>query len=367
MAELHDEADQIEAVLTEYQVPARVHGGSMSPQVTRFYLWLGGSVAATAACIAALTDEIARTLGRSDCRLGRQGRTLFLELPRPPEETTSTLATAPARASLPPTDSALLGVTPEQQPLFVRFPSDEVGHLLLCGAAGCGKTALLRALALSLAEANHPRRWRIVPLGGDDGGLAPLAALPHTWGHARTVESAIGWLVRLSAELERRATARATAPSPHDPRPRLLVLVDDIAALLAVGGGTARLALSRLLARGREGGIHLVAAATESEPLGALAADFPLWLVGQAAGATLARRSHWAEAAARLAPGDFLALPTGGGFWRFRAAWAAPGDVALEVQRWQQGRPRVVAQPLLPALPAPRRDETAAYPVRRAQ
>jgi hypothetical protein len=366
MNELHDDADEIENVLTHYQVPARVQGGRLSKHGTRFYLWLGGSVGATTACVAALTEEIARALGRATCRLGRQGHTIYLELPALPAPTLPALPDHKARATVAPPDSALLGVMANNEPLFARFPSDEVGHLLLCGVTGAGKTALMRAMALSLVEANRPRRWRLVLLD-QRHGLGSLADLPHTWGQATTTEAAAGWMVRLSTELRRRQSLE----NEQEPEPRLLVLIDRVATLLSVGGAPVRLALSRLLEQGRDAGIHLVVSSTRPEPLGALAEAFPLRVVGQMEFPLGRMIPQWVapESVAALARGEFLALAASGGSWQFRGAWASAEDVALVVQRWQQQSQRVVARPELLALPAPTsaRPGGERAPARRAQ
>lgn len=49
-----------------------------------------------------------------------------------------------------PPATALLGIAADGAPLLLRLPSLEVRHVLVTGPEGCGKSALLRTMALSL-------------------------------------------------------------------------------------------------------------------------------------------------------------------------------------------------------------------------
>ncbi|WP_411102205.1 FHA domain-containing protein [Streptomyces sp. cmx-4-9] len=200
-------------------------------------------------------------------------------------------------------------------------------HLLIEGPAGSGRTELLRSVAASLAAGARPDRLGLVLLDGAGGergeGLLPCTELPHVSAHLVATDPVRmrEFAQALGAELKRRAeflagvpftewhgrdhdrhelaermvsprpptpgelrgdiesprsgtlrlrsaAARATeqAPGPG-PLPRLVVLVDDLDALVAPGlGSTGRPAAGSVVraleAVARDGarlGVHLVA------------------------------------------------------------------------------------------------------------
>ncbi|MFF4753024.1 FtsK/SpoIIIE domain-containing protein [Streptomyces sp. NPDC002514] len=213
-------------------------------------------------------------------------------------------------------------------------------HLLVEGPPGSGRTELLRALVASLAAAERPDRLGVVLIDGRDGagaggeGLRVCTDIPHVTTHLTTNDPVRmrEFAQSLSAELKRRAEllgrtgfaewhahggaagrivaqrtppGRPAAPDGGDlesppsttlrlrpagarqkrtpqapPLPRLVVVVDDLDALVspalgAPGRPAAGSVLRALEAVAREGdrlGVHLVAAAApggrtaETEP-----------------------------------------------------------------------------------------------------
>jgi len=84
----------------------------------------------------------------------------------------------------------------------------------------------------------------------------------------------LGWVVK---EMERRDREEIQ-------RPRLGVLLDEVADLMLAGGKEVERLLARLTGRGREAGVHVVASTQKpsSAAVGSLAkANFPLRLVGR--------------------------------------------------------------------------------------
>ncbi|MEW1779236.1 FHA domain-containing protein [Streptomyces sp. NPDC086777] len=236
---------------------------------------------------------------------------------------------------------AVLGAGP-RGPLTADLVT-EGPHLLVEGPPGSGRTELLRAVVASLAAAERPDRLGIVLIDGRDGvgtgaghgeGLRVCTDIPHVTTHltandpVRMRELAQS----LSAELKRRAellgrsdftdwharreisgrivpqrarpaasgaadieappsstlrlrpaagaAARARTEAPPPPLPRLVVVVDDLDALVspALGSpgrpaaGSVMRALEAVAKEGERLGVHLVAAAgtggrtAETEP-----------------------------------------------------------------------------------------------------
>ncbi|GAA2643397.1 MULTISPECIES: FHA domain-containing protein [Streptomyces] len=200
-------------------------------------------------------------------------------------------------------------------------------HLLIEGPAGSGRTELLRSVAASLSAAARPDRLGLLLLDGAGGergdGLRPCTELPHVCAHLvasdplrmREFAQALGAELKRRSELLeelsfaewhaqrevsdrmvsprrpapgeqrgdldpqrtgtlrlRAATTRTDPPGPS-PLPRLVVLVDDLDALVAPGlGSTGRPAAGSVVraleAVAREGarlGVHLVAASAHPD------------------------------------------------------------------------------------------------------
>ncbi len=190
---------------------------------------------------------------------------------------------------------------------------------------------------------NHPGHLQCVLIDPKGRGLAPLAGLPHLWqpagpGPVQEVAQAVAVLEALVAEMARRdAVGRAL--------PRLVVAVDELADLLQTGGKPVAEALTRLTQRGREAGIHVLAATQRPSAAlvgGLMKANFPVRLVGSVVSAEDARVAAGlpgTEAERLLGRGDFL-LVTRGQVIRFQAAYAGRRRVGRDRRACGGGRRR---------------------------
>ncbi len=158
-------------------------------------------------------------------------------------------------------------------------------HVLVGGTTGSGKSEFLRTLVTGLALDSPPERLTLL-LVDFKGGAAfgPCADLPHVVGLVTDLDDHLvrRVLVSLEAELRRRERMLAgvgaadvtdyqrRAPQGAEPLPRLVVVVDELRALVdehpdAVSG------LVRVAAQGRSLGIHLVLAT--QRPAGTITAE----------------------------------------------------------------------------------------------
>jgi S-DNA-T family DNA segregation ATPase FtsK/SpoIIIE len=125
-----------------------------------------------------LSEEIALRLGSAGVRVRRQGSTVRVEVPREDGEMVRLLPLA-SRLGEIPRQAAVLGLDEEGVPLLLRLPSPEVGHVLVSGTTGSGKTALARSMVLSLALHNRQGEVQLVVIDPKGRGYESLWGLPH--------------------------------------------------------------------------------------------------------------------------------------------------------------------------------------------
>jgi S-DNA-T family DNA segregation ATPase FtsK/SpoIIIE len=359
-------ADRIEAVLTVNKVPARVTGGTVTPRWVRFQVL--PAVGAKISKIKGLSEELATALDAPNCRVSRRGAAVAVEVPRHDPQPVRLMPLYHqlngdagaydgrrdySRSSIPPV-TAILGLSEDGTPLLIRLPSPDVAHILIAGTTGSGKTVLLQTMILSLAMANIPYS-RFAPSGnGNSGGLmlmlidpkghsfSSFAGLPHL---ARSVvqdldeaAEALNSLVRL---MEKRG---AIDRSGTGKQPHIVVVIDELADMMMVGGKVIEHALTRLTQRGREAGIHVVAATQKptTAVLGPLVkANFPVRLVGRVTCAEDARTATgWSGTGAErlTGRGDFLAVAEGRVI-RFQVAHVATDEIQEVVTYLAQDKP----------------------------
>jgi S-DNA-T family DNA segregation ATPase FtsK/SpoIIIE len=255
------------------------------------------------------------------------------------------LAGAPGR--VPPLAYGLLDLPAEQRRASLVLDLDRSSHLMVIGSPRAGRTTTLRAIAAAVAAAASADDVHLHALDFGGGGLAALAALPHTGAvvtpdQPERVDRLLTWL---GAEVVRRQRVLAEAgcsglleqrsrAAPEDRMPHLLVLLDRWEAFLAAyqdldAGRLVDLVL-RVVREGPSAGIQLVITADRSGAIGRMGS-----LVEERLLLRLADR------------GDYAALGV--------PSRSVPGELGAG-RGWSLGREPVVAQVALidadPAGPA---------------
>jgi S-DNA-T family DNA segregation ATPase FtsK/SpoIIIE len=171
------------------------------------------------------------------------------------------------RSTLASGDVALADDPDGQRQDAIRW-EPATGNLVVYGIGGSGTTTTLTAVAVSLAEREPPDRLHLYAIDHGAGSLAALAALPHCGAVLGAAERERQQrLVRsLRAELDRRRGARAGASEP-----RLVLLLDNVAAFLAAFDDAAGLevldAFARVFADGPGVGVHVAVTADRAGAL----------------------------------------------------------------------------------------------------
>ncbi|MEA3345703.1 MAG: DNA translocase FtsK [Chloroflexota bacterium] len=321
---LEHQADRIEMVLASHKIPVRVYGGTVTSQTTRFQILppLGVKLSK----IRSLAEEIALALGAEGCRIQRREGALEVEVPRDDPQPVHLLPLCERLRGRVPSCTALLGRDGEGAPILLRLSSPQVAHVLVAGTTGSGKTALLRTMAASLVFLNRPHQLQLALVDPKGRGLGPLASLPHLgWPLAREAGEAVKLLGEVVEEMERRD--RAGHSEPH-----LVLIADELADLVQVGGGEVVELLTRLVQRGRQAGIHVVAATQRptSKLLGGLMkANFPVRLVGRVMSArdALLAAGVGGTRAERLKGRGAFVMVAEGRVSRLQAAYITQGEL----------------------------------------
>src|SRR5919202_4375010 len=228
--------------------------------------------------------------------------------------------------------TALLGLDADGVPLLVRLASPEVTHILIAGTTGSGKTEVCKTILASLAWFQKPREIQLLLVDPKGSAFKPFEGLPHLFrGVLRSTAETLNWLGWLEAEMERRQSEGIT-------RPRLVLVLDELADLLMQGGREIQTRLTRLAQRGRSAGISIIACTQKptSTAIGSLIkANFPVRLVGKVTSAEEARVACGigGTGAEKLGGrGDFI-LVAGGQTVRFQAAYLPPHEYGTFNQR----------------------------------
>lgn len=320
---LEYQADRVEGVLAAHRTPGRVTGGTVGPRHIRFFVNPAPHI--RFASIQRLQDDLALALKVHDLTIDRGKEGVILEFANPNPGVVS-LEKMLADVTPVPVSSALLGLTDDGSPLLVRLAAPEVAHILVSGTTGSGKTELLRAIAASLALNHTPRQLQLLCIDPKARAFRAFDDVGHLARPVITaVETAVEALYSAVRELERRD---AQGLRPGNDVPRIVILIDELADLVMTGGEALVEQLVRIAQRGREAGIHLIAATQHPSSAilsSVMKANFPTRLVGKVASADDARvASGRAGTNAHLlnGRGDFLALSSGNQPIRFQAAYA---------------------------------------------
>ena len=316
---LENQCDVLEATLRAHNAPGRCTGGEVGPRLIRmFYIPADGVRVST---ISGLADNLALALRVDSVRIDRTHQGIVIEIPNPEPRPATLLALLPHLQPWP-VDTAALGLANDGTPLLARLASPEVAHCLIAGTTGSGKTVLLRTMAVSLALGHDPAALRLLLIDPKGRAFRPLEGAPHRLRPAVTdvneAYEALGSLARLMEARDRLG----------ENKPRIVVMVDELADLVLYANGNGsgvEATLARLVQRGREAGIHVIAATQRPSAAvlsGLMRANFPLRLVGRVVtpeDARIATGRGQTGAEKLNGRGDFLAVG-GGDTIRFQVA-----------------------------------------------
>ncbi|MBI5028950.1 MAG: DUF87 domain-containing protein [Chloroflexi bacterium] len=329
---LNLQADKIEMVLAAHKAPARVWGGRLTPRTVQFHLAPAANT--KLAKLQSLTEEIALALDSPSARFTRTNGTLSVEIPRTDSRFVSLTeldrrlhSDVHMQRALQMPGTAILGLDSEGVPLLLRLSSPDVAHCLIAGTTGSGKTELARTMIASLIQHQKPRELQIALFDPKGHGLQPFANSPHlVFPIVSDPSETLRQINNLIVEMERRDSALID-------RPRIVIVIDELADLMHTCGKELESGLARLVQRGRSAGFSLIACTQKpaARIVGSLVkANFPVRLVGRVAStddARVAAGVGGTNAEKLVGRGDFLLIASGE-IIRFQAAYVKPEEIA---------------------------------------
>jgi DNA segregation ATPase FtsK/SpoIIIE, S-DNA-T family len=164
----------------------------------------------------------------------------------------------------------VLGVDVSNQPVLADL--SRMPHLLIGGTTGSGKSIFMRDLAITLIMRNMPEDLRLILLDPKKVELVSFAGIPHLLGSVETepkrMIAALQWCV---LEMERRFKLMESFNARdlnsfnlkmkdrgEEILPRIVIMVDELADLMANEPDQAEATIARLSQMARATGIHLV-------------------------------------------------------------------------------------------------------------
>lgn len=153
------------------------------------------------------------------------------------------------------------------EPLFANI--EKMPHLLIAGATGSGKSITLHSVLISLLYKNSPQMLRLALIDPKRVELSAYNKLPHLIAPVITQgKKALGVFRWAISEMDQRyeillkAGARDiqsyNKKNPEAPLPFILIVVDEMADLMAAFGRDIENAIVRLAQMARATGIHLI-------------------------------------------------------------------------------------------------------------
>lgn len=340
---LNSQADRLEAVLTAHRAPGRITGGTVGPRHIRFFLNPAPHIRYTT--IKRLADDLALALRVSHLSVDRstEGIVLAFNNPNPQKVKLQSLIDQVVPV---PASTVVLGLADDGVPLLARLASPDVAHILVAGTTGSGKSVLLQCIASSLIQTHSPAVIRLLCIDPKGHTFSSLANAPHMARYPiSNIDEAQEAMQSLCRTMELR-DQRGEYPGERPGTPRIVVLIDELADLIMQGNKPTVNMLTRLAQRGREAGIHLVAATQHPSSAilsSVMRANFPLRLVGKVTSAQDARIASGragTNAHSLGGRGDFIAISGGDEPSRFQV----PNITRDDMQRtmMQAERTRVV-------------------------
>ena len=262
---------QLEAVLLGLGFRGSVVSARPGPTITLFaFQPAAGSQESK---IIARENDIAREMSAFSVRVAALPgtTTIGVEIPNSHRETVrlTDLTDGAAFRASPAKLALALGKTIGGEPVITDLA--RMPHLLLAGTTGSGKSVGLNVMILSLLYRMSPEQLRFIMIDPKELELAAYDGIPHLLRPIATdpgpAIAALEWAITEMGARYKRMRGKCMGISdyqrdfPDDPMPYLVIVVDEVADLMAMADKkTVEGLIQRLAQKGRAAGIHLIIA-----------------------------------------------------------------------------------------------------------
>lgn len=274
---LEEMSMKLDETLANFSIDAQVEDFISGPTITRFEVVPGPGVKVSK--IVNLADDLALALAATAIRIEAPipGKSAVgIEIPNQVQEAVhlrDILESCDLARMTPLT--AFLGKEISGKPILCDLAT--MPHLLIAGATGSGKSVCINSILISLLYHTGPQDLRILMIDPKVVELSVYNNIPHLIQPVVTDTSkacaALQWAVdemtaryELLAEYQVRdfkafndLVHRGKAPD-EEPMPRILIIIDELADLMATTAKEVEEAVARLTAMARAAGMHLLIA-----------------------------------------------------------------------------------------------------------
>lgn len=359
----------LEGALAEHGVETRLVGMVVGPTVTRYELELG--VGVKVARLTSLHKDIAYAMASPDVRIlapipGRQA--IGVEVPNKDRQIVALGDILTSEEAHRATHPLEVGVGRDISGTSVLMNLATMPHLLIAGQTGAGKSSCINSIITSLLMRSTPEQVRMILIDPKQVELTQYNKIPHLLTQVVTnpkkAANALNWAVK---EMERRydllsevgvrdiggynaAYDRGDLQSQIGEErefqrlPFILVVVDELADLMMVASRDVEESITRIAAKARAVGIHLVIATQRPSVnviTGVIKANIPARLAFAVASAMDSKVILDQLGAERLVGrGDMLLLGSGSSSpQRIQGSWVEESEVAAVVGQWRKQTP----------------------------
>ena len=326
-------ARAIPTVFADFGVYVKFAGFRAACAVTRYKFSMERGQRLSKA--AGLENEIAMRLGVesvSVTRSGTESQTVCVDVPNE--------SVTPLRFHDAPQEEGkvFIGMGIEGESVFSNM--DELCHVLVAGTTGSGKSTFLHALICSLIR-DGPQKSRFMMIDPKVLELTLYDGVPHLWQPVITDSTeAVVALGKAADEMDNRCRTLARNgvqklddynQSAETPIPRLIVIIDELADLMATADKSVETSIARIAQKGRAAGIHLVIATQSPRAdviTGKIKANLPS-RIAFAAASPLESRIVLDEAGAEklVGKGDMLFRPQNGKTRRLQGTYINADEI----------------------------------------
>jgi len=277
--ELQDNIERLEQVLEDFKVPAKVNNVQVGPAVTRYELTMPRGISVNK--IAQMSDDIAMTLASNGA--------IRVEAPIPGKnsvgiEVPNAQVSAVSLRELIDSEqfrmrgnplSFVLGKDINGDIIFCNL--DKMPHVLVAGSTGSGKSVCLNTMLLSMCYKAGPEDLRLILVDPKMVEFSTYNGLPHLLipeviTNKDMTINALDWSIK---EMERRYAlfakthvvninefnkSEAVKSKREQKLPFIVIVVDELADLMLEAKREIEDRISKLAAKARASGIHLVLA-----------------------------------------------------------------------------------------------------------